>query len=727
MNRVCKPIFASKKIFVTIVLPVVFSFNLLAQQSIADEAKIEQLIKQMTIEEKVNMIHASSSFTSGGVPRLGIPEMVMSDGPHGVRMEHGRDWMVDQGVNDSCTYLPTGTALAATWNPDLGYEFGSVLGSEAKFRGKDVILGPGINIIRTPLNGRNFEYLSEDPYLASKMVVGCIRGIQDQGISACVKHYLANNQEKDRTTVDVMMSERTLREIYLPGFKAAVQEGGVNTVMGSYNKFRGQYATHNKYLVNDILKGEFGFKGLLMSDWGAVHNTMEAIKNGCDIEMGTDLNQRKADYSKFFMGDTVVKLVKGGVVPESLIDDKVRRILRVMFKTNMLGGNKRTPGEFSTKAHQQSALKIAREAITLLKNDKVLPLQPQKLKNLLVIGANATRKHAGQGGSSQVNAKYEITPLEGIKTLLGKSVAITYTEGYRVTREKKFDQEPLMKEAVKLAQSADAVIIVGGLIRGWTNSFNDNAYDCEGPDKQDMFLPFGQDKLIRAVLEVSPNAVVALVGGSAVDMTAWADKAKAIVQAWYAGMEGGNALAEVLFGKINPSGKLPMTFPKTLEESPAHKLGEYPGVNKVEHYNEGVFVGYRYFDSYKVDPQFCFGHGLSYTQFLYKNLKINTESNPAKVTLTVKNTGKMAGAEVVQVYVGDPEASVHRPDKELKAFQKVFLNPGESKTIELQLPESSFQFFDETRGMFALEPGRFTISVGSSSRDIRLKGALELK
>ena len=700
--------------------------SLFAQQAPADEVKIDQLIKQMTIEEKVNMIHASSSFTSGGVPRLGIPELLMSDGPHGVRMEHGRDWVVDKGVNDSCTYLPTGTALAATWNPALGYEFGSVLGSEAKFRGKDVILGPGINIIRTPLNGRNFEYQSEDPYLVSKMVVGYIRGVQDQGISACVKHYLANNQEKDRTKVDVIMSERTLREIYLPGFKAAVEEGGVNTVMGSYNKFRGQYATHNKYLVNNILKGELGFKGLLMSDWGAVHNTMESLMNGCDIEMGTDLNQKKADYSKFFMGDTVVALVKKGLVPESIVDDKVRRILRVMYKTSLLGGTKRTPGEFSTKAHQQSALKIAQEAITLLKNESILPLQAKSLKNIVVIGANATRKHAGQGGSSQVHAKYEVSPLEGIQKLVGNTAKITYTEGYRVTREKGFDQQPLIDEAVKTAQSADVVILVGGLFRGWTNNFDDNAYDCEGPDKPDMFLPFNQDKLIDAVLKANPNTVVVLVGGGPVDMTVWSNKAKAIVQAWYAGMEGGNALAQVLFGQINPSGKLPMTFPKKLEDSPAHKLGEYPGVNLVEHYNEGVFVGYRYFDTYKVEPQFCFGHGLSYTTFAYENLKVTPGKNSASVKLTVKNTGKMAGAEVVQIYVGDPSASVPRPEKELKAFSKIFLTPGESKEVELQLPESSFQFFDEAKGKFVLEPGTFIIMAGSSSRDIRLTGDLEL-
>jgi beta-glucosidase len=702
-----------------------FVSEMLLAQKNGNEQLIDSLIGQMTIEEKVGMIHGNSSFTSGGVPRLNIPELVMSDGPHGVRMEHGRGWKKIIGYPDSCTYLPTGTALAATWNPQLGYEYGCVLGSEAKYRGKDVILGPGINIIRTPLNGRNFEYLSEDPFLISKMAVGYIKGVQDQGISACVKHFIANNQEKSRFKIDVNMSDRALREIYLPGFKAAVQEAKVNTVMGAYNKFRGQHCSHNAYLLNTVLKQEWGFNGILISDWAAVHNTMEAIQNGTDIEMGTDLDLKSKDYGKFYLGDTVINLVKAGLVSESLIDEKVRRILRIMYRTNMLGNGKRTPGEFCTPAHQKTALTVAQEAITLLKNEKILPLQQKSIKTLAVIGANATRKHAGMGGSSQVNAKYEVTPLEGIQRMAGNNIHVKYAEGYRVTRDTAFRQQELFDEAVKTAQNADVVVFVGGLIRGYSNEWDDNAYDTEGRDRPDMKLPFGQDKLIEAVLKANPNTVIVLVSGGPAEMP-WSDKAKGIVQAWYSGSEGGNALAQVLFGQINPSGKLPVTFPKKLEDSPAHKLGEYPGKNLKETYNEDIFVGYRYFDTYKVEPLFCFGHGLSYTTFAYSKIHVTTSGQSVNVKLTIANTGTMDGAEVVQLYVKDDETSVKRPEKELKAFYKVFLKVGEKKEISIDLPESSFQYWDEGKGKFVIEPGKFIIMAGSSSRDIRVTSVVNL-
>lgn len=683
----------------------------------SDTQKIDSLIKLMTLEEKVTMIHGSSSFTSGGVPRLGIPEWHMSDGPHGVRMEHGRDWVVDKGVDDSCTYLPVGVALASTWNPELGYEFGKVLGSEAKYRGKDVILGPGINIMRTPLNGRNFEYLSEDPYLISKMVVGYIKGVQDQEISACVKHYALNNQETDRTKVNVEVSERALREIYLPGFKAAITEGGSNTIMGAYNKFRGEYCTHNQYLVQDILKGEWNFQGVMLSDWGAVMNTMEALNKGTDLEMGTDLLMLpNPDFSKFFLADTVVALVKSGVVKESLIDEKVRRILGVMYKTKMFG--ERSPGAFNTREHQQTALKIAEEAIVLLKNENILPLKKSTLKTVAIIGANATRQHAVSGGSSQVNAKYEITPLQGIKNIIGESAAIQYAKGYEIKKDGKANKA-LIAEAVKAASNAETTILVCGSIRGYSGNYNDNAYDAEGQDKPDMFLPFGQDELITAVLKANPNTIIVLVGGGPVDMSAWINKSKAIVEMWYAGMEGGNALAKVLFGEVNPSGKLPVTFPKKLEDSPAHKLGDYPGANYEQVYREDIFVGYRYFDTYTVEPQFAFGHGLSYTTFEYKNLSAKTTDGVTKVTLSVTNTGKVAGAEVVQLYVKDDESTIKKAAKELKAFRKVLLAPGETKQVEMELKEDAFQHFDETTKKWTTEKGVFTILVGSSSRDIR--------
>lgn len=711
---------------VVFLLIIAYSSRGQASKNTSVNAKIDALIKKMTLEEKVNMIHASSSFTSGGVPRLGIPELVTSDGPHAVRAEHGRDWELDKNVYDSGTYLPVGTCLAATWNPKLGYEYGSVLGSEANFRGKDVILGPGINIIRSPINGRNFEYQSEDPYLISKMVVGYIKGVQDQGISACVKHYAANNLEKNRNTVDVNMSERALREIYLPGFKAAVTEAGVNTLMGSYNKFRGQWATHNYYLINQVLKKEWGFKGLVMSDWGAVHNTMEALWNGCDIEMGTDLSMLpNPNYGKFFMGDTVVQLVRSGKVDENILNEKVRRILYVMYKTNMIDGQ-RKKGEYNTKAHQQTALKVAEEGIVLLKNEnKILPLS-STVKSIAVIGYNAERKQAMGGGSSQAKAFYEITPLEGIKAVGRNKVNVTYTRGYKIERGATADLE-MIRQAVEAASKADVAVIVGG----WTHGYNyavwaDNAYDAEDIDKPNMTMPFGQDQLIKAVLKANPKTVVVLMGGGAIDITPWSNDAPAILQAWYPGMEGGNALARILFGQVNPSGKLPMTFMKTLADAPSEKIGITTKDTQRLYYTDDIYVGYRYFDTYKVEPQFAFGHGLSYTTFDYSNLKVTGSKNKATVSFTLKNTGNVAGAEVAQVYVKQEKSTLPRPEKELKAFEKVMLQPGQQKTITLTLNEDAFQYFNDLSNKWILEPGIFNIMVGGSSRAIRLNGKVTL-
>ncbi|MEO8769229.1 MAG: glycoside hydrolase family 3 C-terminal domain-containing protein [Ferruginibacter sp.] len=698
-----------------------------AQVKIDTAAKINELITQMTLEEKVNMIHASSSFTSGGVPRLGIPELVTSDGPHGVRPEHGRGWDLLNNLPDSSTYLPTGVCLAATWNPQLGYAFGSVLGSEAAYRGKNVILGPGINIIRTALNGRNFEYQSEDPFLVSKMVVGYIKGVQDQGISACVKHYAANNQEILRHSIDVEMSERALREIYLPGFKAAVQEGNVNTLMASYNKFRGQWAAQNNYLLNQILKKEWGFKGMIISDWDAVNSTMQSAWNGMDLEMGTDLHMLpNPKYNKFYFGDTLVSLVKTGRLPEYLLNDKVRRILYVMYRTNMINGVK-NKGSFNTKEHQQAAAKIAEEGIVLLKNDNnTLPLQKDKIKSIAVIGYNAERKQAMGGGSSQIRAFYEITPLEGLKNQAGKKIKINYSQGYKIERGATADAA-MIAAAVEAAKKSDVAIIVGG----WTHGYNydvwsDNAYDAEDFDKPNMNMPFGQDELIKAVQKANPKTIVVLMGGGAIDMTQWVNGAPAILQAWYPGLEGGNALAKIIFGEVNPSGKLPMSFPKKLEDEPAHKLGDYPGDSTTVYYYDDIYVGYRYYDTYKVDPQFAFGHGLSYTTFDYSNLSVTANGKTATVTLTVKNTGKVAGADVAQVYIKQEHSTLPRPEKELKGFQKVFLQPGEQKTITIELNEAAFQYFNDVQNEWVIEPGIFDVLVGSSSRMIKLTGKVKM-
>jgi len=689
-------------------------------------ARSEKLIRQMTLEEKVGMIHGSSSFTSAGVPRLGIPEFVMSDGPHGVRLEHGRTYDEVNGVKDAGTYLPTGVCLAATWNPKLGYAFGSVLGSEANYRGKDVILGPGINIIRTALNGRNFEYESEDPFLVSKMAVGYIKGVQDQGVSACVKHFMANNQEIKRQSIDVQMSDRALHEIYLPGFKAAVTIGGVNTLMGSYNKFRGQWATQNNYLITQVLKKEWGFKGAVISDWGAVHSTDQALWNGTDLEMGTDIGMRpKVDYGKFFMGDTVVALVKSHKIPEYLIDEKVRRILYVMFKTNMIGG-KRKAGEYNTKAHQQTALKIAEEGIVLLKNEhKILPLTPS-VKSIAVIGYNADRKQSMGGGSSQVKALYEVTPLEGLKNIAGQNVKITYAQGYKIERGATADAT-LIQEAVDAASKADVAIVVGGWTHGYNyNKWSDNAYDAEDTDKPNMLMPFGQDELIKAVLKANPKTVVVLMGGGPIDMNQWIDQTPGILQAWYPGMEGGNALARIIFGQVSPSGKLPMSFPKKLEDEPAHKLGEYPGNGVTVNYTDDIYVGYRYYDTYKVAPQFAFGHGLSYTNFKYSNLQVHAAGKKATVTFTIKNTGPVDGAETAQLYVKQEHLTLPRPEKELKGFEKVFLKAGEEKQVTLTLNQDAFQYFNDVKQEWVMDAGVFDFAVGSSSRDIRLTGKATL-
>lgn len=711
-----------------------FSCCCFGQQRLPDEEQITSLIGQMSLEEKVNMIHANGAFSSGGVSRLGIPDFVMSDGPHGVRREIGKYWEYYkqplQGALDSSTYLPVGICLGATWNPGLALRYGKVLGSEANFRKKHVILGPGINIIRTPLNGRNFEYESEDPFLVSKIVVPYIQGVQSEGVSACVKHFAANNQEVDRMSVNVEMNERALREIYLPGFKAAVEQGRVNLVMGAYNKFRGQYATHNESLVKKILKGEWNFDGVMTSDWGAARNTREALLNGLDIEMGTDINMgpHPQSYNYFKMADTlVIPLIKSGAIPESIVDEKIRRILRVMFRTNLIQGASRVTGQYNTRAHQQVALDVASEGIVLLKNKRgILPLDKSKIRSVAVIGANADRKNAYGGGSSQVNAKYEISPLEGLRRTMGNDVKISFTEGYRVSRAQDPKADSLLKEAVALASAADVVIFVGG----WTNKNTDSDrlfLDAETVDKPNMDMPFEQDRLINALTKVNRKTIVALIGGSAVNMGKWVNEVDGILQLWYPGMEGGNAFAGIVTGKINPSGKLPVTFAKKIEDVPAHKLGEYPGTHHTVHYNEGIYVGYRYFDTFGVKPQFAFGHGLSYTTFKYEKMKlVKGEGNTVNVFVTLRNSGSVSGAEVVQVYVRDEQSTLERPFKELKGFEKVFLKPGESRELMIKLDEDAFRFYHDKENKWVLEPGIFNFMVGGGSDDIRLRRSIRL-
>ncbi len=719
-------------IIILIVLTMVTTSNISnAQNADSDNERVEQLISKLTLDEKISMLHGNSKFTIAGVERLGIPEWKMSDGPHGVREEIERDsWDVAGWDNDFSTYLPVGTALAATWNPELAYQFGEVLGREARARGKDIILGPGVNILRTPLCGRNFEYGSEDPYLVTKMVVPYIKGVQEQDVAACVKHFALNNQEFERFKVNIEVDERTMREIYLPGFKAAVEEAGVLTVMSAYNKVRGKWCSENKYLLTDILKKEWGFPGVVLSDWDGVHSTYDAAIAGLDIEMGTLVD----NYKDYYFADALKKAVLDGKIGIEVIDDKVRRILTSMFKSNVFN-KERSKGEYISDRNFAVAKTVAEEAVVLLKNkDNILPLKENEITTLAVIGENAIVKQAAGGGSSGIKAKYEITPLEGLKNKLGDKVKINFAQGYKSTTT--FDwadgvhdtsevdapyKTKLKNEAVEIAKDADYVIMFVGL---------SHHQDMESVDRPDMNLPYGQDQLIKEVLEKNKNTIVVLISGSAVDISQWGANTPAIIQGWYAGSEAGNVFADILFGDVNPSGKLPFTFPKKLEDSPAHKFGDYPGVDLNVEYKEGIFIGYRYFDTYDVEPEFAFGHGLSYSTFNYNSIKINdtklSRGNQLEVTVKVENSSSIAGSEIVQLYIEDVSASVKRPKKELKGFKKVFLNPGEIKEVKFIIDESMLSFYDVSSKMFKAESGQFKIILGSASDDIRLTEEFEL-
>jgi len=676
------------------------------------EARVNDLLSRLTLEEKISVIHADSKFTTAAIPRLGIPRRWLDDGPHGVREDIGPDTWASAGrTDDFSTAMPAGICLAATWNPHLGYREGEAIGQEARARGKDIMLGPGVNILRTPLCGRNFEYLGEDPFLTSQMCVGYIRGEQSQDVSSCVKHFALNNEEFERMNINVEVDERALREIYLPAFKAAVQDGGVWCVMGAYNQLRGQHCCHNDYLLNQILKNEWGYKGLVMSDWAGTHDTRQAALNGLDLEMGTE---RK--YNDFYLAQPYLDLLKSGELPLAGLDEKVRRNLRVMLATHVLDAG-RTKGSLNTEAHEVVARQVAEEGIVLLKNEKqLLPLHAEKLKTIAVIGENATRLHAHGGDSSGIKAFYEINPLDGIVKRAGNKVNVIFSEGYR-----KNGGADLAERAVAAAKSADAVIYIGGLN-------HDKGFDCEGADRQDMKLPYNQDDLIQQIVAANPNTVVVLEG-TMVEMDQWIDKVPALLQAWYPGMEGGNALARVLFGDVNPSGKLPATFPKKLADSPAHAMGNYPGVNGTVNYAEGLLVGYRWFDTKNIEPQFPFGFGLSYTTFKYSNLKLvpaEGTTGIATAQFEVENTGTVAGAEVAQLYVHQDNPSLVRPEKELKGFKKVLLQPGEKRTVSIPLTKASFSYYDDTKKTWVAQDDTFQILIGSSSRDIRLRDKFEL-
>ena len=707
------------------------------KEKVQMEKRIEKLIKKMTLEEKVGLLHGNSKFYVAGVERLGIPEWSLSDGPHGVRAEINRhDWAYAGWTNDSASYFPTGTAFAAAWNPELAYRRGEVLGEEARWRKKDVLLGPGVNIIRSPLCGRNFEYMSEDPYMNSVLAVAYIKGLLSRDVACSVKHFAVNNQETNRTTVDVECSERALREIYLPAFKAAVQEGGALTVMAAYNKFRGEFCAENNYLVRKILRNEWGFDGVYVTDWGAAHSTVPSMEAGLDLEMGTLIDK----YEDWYYANPLIEAVKSGKIPMSLVDEKVGDVLRVMIKTNVLDPKKRFgPGSMNTKEHQQATYDAAAEAIVLLKNqNNLLPLDFSSIKSLAVIGDNATRKHSNGGLSSEIKAVYEVTPLEALRAKWGDKVDIRFAQGYEklstfvegsnngqssgTFSSKTQESDALLKEAVEVARTSDVALLVCGL---------NHDYDTESFDRLNMDIPYGQVELIQEVVKANPRTIVIMIAGSPLNMAAVDICSPAIVWAWFNGMEGGNALVDVLSGKVNPSGKMPFTTPVSLDQSPAHALGNFPGRDLKVNYEEDILVGYRWFDTKGLPVVYPFGYGLSYTTFNYSNLntdkKTYDQADTIQATFTLTNTGDREGAEVAQLYVSDPVCSVMRPVKELKGFKKVFLKPGESRRITLDIPVSSLAFYSEAQSQFVVEPGEFILQLGASASDITQRISVEVK
>ena len=698
------------------------------------EKRVEQALSLMTLEEKVAMCHAQSKFSSKGVPRLGIPEVWTDDGPHGIREEVYWDKWIGAGwTNDSCTAFPALTCLAASFNPQMAMNYGKAIGEEARYRNKTVLLGPGVNIYRTPLNGRNFEYMGEDPYLSSRMVVPYVQGVQQNSVAVCVKHFALNNQEIERMSINVLLSDRALYEIYLPAFKAAVQEGKAWSVMGSYNRFRGENNCHNDLLLNKILKNDWKFDGVVISDWGGVHNTDQAVNNGLDLEMGTSTEGLTTDgttpYSQYYLANPFLRGLKSGKYSETALNDKVRRILRLIFRTTMSAD--RPFGKFVSPEHSETARKIAEEGIVLLKNDKqFFPVPVGKYMKIAVIGENAIKSLVIGGGSSSLKVAYEVSPLDGLIKKYGKD-HIVYSKGYaseqRVGDKEKVNlqKDSLINAALETAKGADIVLFIGGLNK-------DYLQDSEGEDRKSMTLPYEQDNLINSILKVNKNVAVILCSGNAVEMP-WIKEVSAIMQSWYSGSEGGNAIANIVSGDVNPSGKLPFSFPKKLEDNAAISFGQisYPGDGVNEEYKEDILVGYRWFDTKKITPLFPFGFGLSYTTFEYGKMttdkKVYGQNDVIKLSFTLKNTGKANGSEVTQVYVSQPKALVPRPVKELKAFKKVFLKAGETQTVELEINVKDIAYYSEKAKTWVVDTGEFIFSNAASSAEIKSKVSVSIK
>lgn len=696
-----------------------------------EEAGITSLVAEMTLEEKVHMLHGDGKFNSAGVARLGIPDLTSTDGPLGVREEIQKDsWAPAGWDNDFATFFPAGGGLSSTWNLELARRFGVAIGEEARARGKDVLLAPAVNLIRSPLGGRNFEYFTEDPFLNKKLVVPYITGIQDQDVAACVKHYAINNQETLRGTIDVQADERTIREMYLPVFEAAVKEGDAYSVMSAYNRFRGAYLSENDYMLNTILRDEWGFEGFVMSDWGAVHSTKESALYGLDIEMGTELT----DYSQWYFSDALIAAVRGGEVPEVVVDEKVKNILRVMQKINAIDTTGRAKGAINTPEHLQVAYDVAAESVVLLKNaNNILPLNRGAVKSIAMIGDNAKRKHANQGFGAGVKTTTEVTPYEALVAKY-PGIELNYALGYKEQYlENDLDRawglpidytpnEQLVAEAVAAARKSDVAIVFAG---------SNRLVETEAEDRKDLRLPFGQEALISAVKAANPNTVVVIVAGAPYDVAEVHQTVDGLVWSWFNGSRAGDAIVDVLFGAVNPSGKLPVTFPRKLEDAPAHATNSFPGGPDVVAYEEGILVGYRWFDAREVEPFYPFGYGLSYTTFEYAGLSTDQPAYPAdgvvKVMLKVKNTGNVAGKEIIQLYTGKNETTISRATRELKGFAKVTLEAGEEKIVTVEIPASELAFYDVEKMGWSVEPGEYQLFAAASSRDIRATAAFAIE
>ena len=714
------------------------------------DKEIDKIIAQMTLEEKVNMLHSKTNMSSAGVERLGIADMHYADGPFGIREEGVPNGFQSAGWTlDSATYFPTGSALAATWSKEMAYLYGTGMGTEARLRGKDVILGPAVNIQRLPVGGRTYEYLSEDPILSAALSLQYTLGVQDKGTAVCIKHFAVNNQETNRGSVDAQLDERTLREIYLKPFESAVVEGGAMSVMPAYNKVNGDYCSENEHLLNEILRGEWGFKGFTVSDWGGTHSTMGAMLHGLNVQM-TGSN---------YLGQPVIDSIKVGKLTEEMVNEKVKQILRVRYAVEAIPDDVANTKMTSQPECQEIAKKVAEKSIVLLKNQGgVLPIA-KSVKKIAVIGQNAVLKTQSGGMGAGVKALYEVTPLEGICKRAGADVQVTYAPGYKNFPGRRWGPAPatpnpleaaaideaadpeLCAEAVALAKDADLVIFFGG-----TNK----SIETEGSDRQNIDLPVGQNEVVAALYEANPNLVTVLISGGPTDLRQLEPVSPAIVQGWWNGTEGGTALAEVLFGDIAPSGKLPFTFPAKLEDSPAYALGNFPDKTQggdlftlmyrqdrtrmsreeiqemmakmpkpVSKYTEGSLVGYRWFDTKNVKPMYAFGHGLSYVDFEYGSVKASAKKDVVKVTFNLTNKGGMTADEVVQLYVARPEATVEWPVKELKAFDRVTLAAGETKTVTLEIPVKDLRYWNVDKNAWDLEHGKLVLLLGAASDDIR--------